>query len=286
MDLSDKEDLRWLSQLVGDIRSAAPDHDPLMVGAMARDLLLHYGGGLPVQRATTDVDLAFAVASWKELNALRNALLNSEWFTETRVEHKLLHREALEIDLIPFGGVEDAAGQVAWPIDESLMRVLGYQEARATSVKVLLPEGQCISIVSLQLLAAIKVIAWGADRHTLQPRKDASDLFLILKNYLHGENAPRLYDEAAHLLEADDFDFESAGAWLAGSDAAASVAKASPDPARLLNVLRDILHIETDANGQLRLIGESGLEPDSAIRLLRSFRDGLFAERSDVHLGV
>jgi predicted nucleotidyltransferase len=253
-----------------------------MVGAMARDLLLHYGGGLPVQRATTDVDLAFAVASWNEFNALRNALLNSKRFTETRVEHKLLHRQTLEIDLIPFGGVEDAAGQVVWPVDESLMRVLGYQEARATSVEVLLPEGQRISTVSLPMLAAIKVIAW-ADRHTLQPRKDASDLFLILKNYLHEENAARLYDEAAHLLEAEDFDFESAGAWLAGSDAAASVAKASPDPARLLNVLRDILYIETDSDGQLHLIGESSLEPDSAIRLLRSFRDGLFAEVSDAH---
>jgi len=283
MDLSDKEDLRSLSQLIGNIRSAALDHDPLMVGAMARDLLLHYGSGLPVQRATTDVDLAFAVASWNEFNALRNALLTSEWFTETRIEHKLLHRNALEIDLIPFGGVEDAAGQVVWPTDENLMRVLGYQEARATSVKVLLPEGQSISTVSLPMLAAIKVIAW-ADRHTLQPRKDASDLLLILKNYLQEENSARVYDEAAHLLEAEDFDFESAGARLAGSDAAASIAKTSPDPTRLLNVLRDILYIETDANGQLRLIAESGLEPDSAIRLLRSFRDGLFAELSDTHL--
>jgi predicted nucleotidyltransferase len=282
MNLSDKEDLRWLSQLVGDIRSAGPDHDPMMVGAMARDLLLHYGRGVPVQRATTDVDLAFAVANWDEFSALRDALLTSEWFTATRAEHKLRHREALEIDLIPFGGVEDAAGQVVWPVNESLIRVLGYQEARATSLEVLLPEGQRISTVSLPMLAAIKVIAW-ADRHTSQPRKDASDLLLVLKNYLHEKNAARLYGEAAHLLEETDFDYESAGAWLAGNDAAASIARTSSDSVRLLDVLRDILYIETDANGQLRLIGESGLEPDSAIRLLRSFRDGLFAEHSDAH---
>lgn len=58
-----------------------------MVGAMARDLLLQYGAGVPVQRATTDVDLAFAVANWDEFNALRNALLASEWFSESRLEH-------------------------------------------------------------------------------------------------------------------------------------------------------------------------------------------------------
>lgn len=56
MDLSDKEDLRWLSELIRDIRSAAPSHDPLMVGAMARDVLLYYGRGVPIRRATTDVD--------------------------------------------------------------------------------------------------------------------------------------------------------------------------------------------------------------------------------------
>jgi predicted nucleotidyltransferase len=132
------------------------------------------------------------------------------------------------------------------------------------------------------MLAAIKVIAW-ADRHTSQPRKDASDLLLVLKNYLHEKNAARLYGEAAHLLEETDFDYESAGAWLAGNDAAASIARTSSDSVRLLDVLRDILYIETDANGKLRLIGESGLEPDSAIRLLRSLRDGLFAEHSDAH---
>jgi hypothetical protein len=103
------------------------------------------------------------------------------------------------------------------------MSVLGYQEARATALEIKLPEGQRISTVSLPMLAVMKVVAW-ADRHVAQPRKDASDLVLILRTYLHEKNAARLYDEAAHLLEAEDFDFEAAAAWLTGFDAAASVA--------------------------------------------------------------
>lgn len=58
MDLSDKGGLLWLSDLIRDIRSAAPNHDPLLVGAMARDLVLHHGYGVPIKRATTDVDIA------------------------------------------------------------------------------------------------------------------------------------------------------------------------------------------------------------------------------------
>ncbi len=34
MDLSDKRDLRWFSEIIRDLRAAAPTHEPLLVGAM------------------------------------------------------------------------------------------------------------------------------------------------------------------------------------------------------------------------------------------------------------
>lgn len=89
----------------------------------------------------------------------------------------------------------------------------------------------------------------------------------------------RLYVEAAHLLEADDFDFEVAAAWMAASDAAASIANSSADPARLLGVMREILTAEVNPDGQLHLVGECGVEPSLALRLLRSFTDGLYGGR-------
>ncbi len=48
MDLGDKIELRGLSAILSDARGAAPDIDFLVVGAMARDLLLHYGHGVPI----------------------------------------------------------------------------------------------------------------------------------------------------------------------------------------------------------------------------------------------
>ena len=277
MDLSENTDLSWLSRLIGDMRSVVRDRDLLMVGAMARDLLLQYGSGVRVRRATTDVDLAFAVVSWDEFGAFRNALLRSGLFNDSRHEHRLLHKGGLAIDLIPYGGVEDDAGQIHWPATENLMSVLGYAEARATAVEIVLPDDQRISTVSLPMLAVMKIVAW-PDRHLIQPRKDASDLMLILRNYLHGKKADRLYAGAAHLLEADDFDFEFAAAWMAGSDAAASIASSSADPGRLLGVVREILKSETDPDGQLHLIGECGVEPSLALRLLQSFSDGISGE--------
>ena len=274
MDLSDKNDLQWLSELVGDLRRVAPAHEPLMVGAMARDLLLHYGCGVPITRATTDLDLAFAVGDWGEFNALRNALLDSGSFTPSpSVNHKVFHQR-IAIDLIPFGGVENPAGQITWPIDESLMRVLGYREAYATSVQFLLPTAQRIATVSLPMLATLKVIAW-SERHTTAPRKDANDLLLVLKSYLNQQNTDRLYIEAPHLLESEDFDFEVAGAWLAGRDAAKAITASSADPQRLLDAVRVVLIREIDPDGPLHLAGESGSDAPMALRLLQGFLNGV-----------
>ena len=101
---------------------------------MARDLLLHYGEGVAVARATIDVDLAFAVAHWEQFAMLRHALVDSGRFSPyPAVAHRLFHLGKLAIDLIPFGGVEDATGRIRWPGDDSLMRVLGYREAAATA---------------------------------------------------------------------------------------------------------------------------------------------------------
>jgi hypothetical protein len=56
LDLSDRQELEWLGELVADFRTAARGIEPLIVGALARDLLLHYGHGLEIQRGCTSLN--------------------------------------------------------------------------------------------------------------------------------------------------------------------------------------------------------------------------------------
>ena len=113
MDLSDKAELRWLSAILSDARDAAPDADILVVGATARDLLLHHGYGVAISRATMDVDLGITVADWREFHRLRDAYLRSDNFTPGRSgNHRLVHRSGVPFDLIPFGGVEREDGTI------------------------------------------------------------------------------------------------------------------------------------------------------------------------------
>lgn len=282
LDLADKTELTFLAELVADLHAAAPAWKPLLVGAMARDLLLHYAYKIPVSRATEDVDLGFAVADWKDFESLRTDLLASSYFVaHGRVLHKIYHRGRHEVDLIPFGGLEQPGGSIAWPPrGDEVMTVLGYREAQASAIDISLPEGQRVLVVSLPMLAVLKIVAW-SERHTAAPRKDAADLLLILKYYLDAGHQQRLYDEAAHLLENSNFDYERAGAWLAGHDAATAIQRDSATQTDLHQIISTILTKEADPDGPLTLIGEVGGRDAEAMRLLlTAFLSGFNGEKA------
>ena len=281
MDLSGKTELRWLSAVLSDVREAAHAADFLVVGAIARDLLLHYGYGVPITRATTDVDLGVAVAGWQEFGQLRDALLNSVNFDAGRPEnHRFVHRSGTPLDLVPYGGVEREDGTIIWPEDEAVMGVLGYKEARDSAVEAILPGNLSIATVCLPMLAILKLLAW-SERHLYRPQTDASDLFAILSNYLNGENAERLYEVGTHLLDKDDFEYQAAGAWLAGFDAAGFVLSRSEQPHRVFDVVEAILEVETNASGNLHLVSETGSNAPDFLRRLGGFFDGLRHAKRD-----
>lgn len=282
LDLAAKSELTFLAEIVADLRAAAPAWKPLLVGAMARDLLLYHAHNIPVSRATEDIDLGFAVADWDDFASLRAALLASTHFkAQGSLVHKFSHRRRRQVDLVPFGGLERPDGLIAWPPrGDEVMTVVGFREALASAIDVLLPEDQRVLVVSLPMLAVLKIIAW-SERHTTAPRKDAADLLLILKNYLDAGNHQRLYDEAAHLLDDSNFDYERAGAWLAGHDAATALRKDAAEQTRAHHMIATILTKEVDPDGPLRLIGEVGGRDAENIRLLlAAFLSGFHGEQA------
>ncbi len=68
---------------------------PFIVGAQARDLILQYFYELPVQRATTDFDFAFAAETWSEFEDLRDLLIaQNDFRRDPRKEHRLVDLDA------------------------------------------------------------------------------------------------------------------------------------------------------------------------------------------------
>jgi len=276
LDLSSKSELDWLAHLLADVESAVPDLNPLLVGAQARDLLLHYGHGIEIERGTADVDFAIAVDDWGRFSAAREALIVSGLFAPDRtMGHRLLHVTFGRIDFIPFGAVERPDGTIAWPpTGDELMDVLGYAEAAAAALMVELPERQTVRIVSLPMLAVLKVLAWN-DRHRFTQGKDAVDLWLILCRYLEAGNLDRLYSELQHLL-SDKFDFEPTAGWLLGRDARAALQEHSKRFGRLIERLNVILAPQLVPEEESTLVLQmKPHDPGRALRLLAAFHGGL-----------
>lgn len=279
LDFSHKPDLAWLAKVLSDAQQAAPDADLMIVGAMARDLWYGYAHGIRIDRRTSDIDFAVMVESWEAFRSLRAALLAGGRFTPTHYEQTLQHVSDRKVDLVPFGGLEDAAHGIEWPpLGDVRMNVFGCIEARRAAGRVRLPGGIETPLVSQPGLVMLKFFAF-ADRALSQPAKDAYDLALMLGHYLEAGNTQRFYDEHADLLEVEPFDYVCAGFELAGRDVRELVVRSSEVVDELLGALAAMLEKELDLDGANTLLGQVPLEPEVFRLQLIAYQRGLLAQR-------
>jgi len=189
-----------------------------LIGATARDLVLEHGYGLPKITTTRDIDFGVAVSDWQEYEKLKRELVKTDNFSlDSKAEHRLIENSSnTKIDFVPFGEIESSPGQIIFQ-SKTVMNMTGFSEAFKTALMVRLSADLIIKIVSSVGLALLKLFSWN-DRFE---NKDASDFWLITKNYLDiADNQERIYNEYADWLKETDYDFEIAGAKLLGIDMA------------------------------------------------------------------
>ena len=184
-----------------------------IVGALARDLVLEHAWNLPPQRATKDIDFGVRVADWNEFARVKAALLQTAQYTEhPHQQQRLLHATGVIVDVVPFGEIEAPPGRIVWPPEDAIsMTTMGFQEAYAHSIRVVIGSDTEMAVCSPAGLALLKLLAWNERRE----RKDAGDLGAVLYYYLEAGNEERLYEEHADLLELE---FKRAGARMLGRD--------------------------------------------------------------------
>jgi len=237
LNISGKIESIRLAALEGIAKIAAlEDISFFLVGATARDLILAKGHNIRPFRATLDIDIGVRVPDWSQYKKLKEGLVGTGEFKETKEYQRLIFRDSLNIDLIPFGPIADEMGNIKWPPDEEIvMHIIGFEEAYTNSQSLRLRDEPIleIDIVTLVGLAVMKIVSWN-DGYPNR-RKDASDLALIMGNYTDTGNAERIFDEHPDLLESEDFNYVNAGARLLGRDIATILSSDLKD--RVLQVL-------------------------------------------------
>ena len=193
-----------------------------VVGATARDILLDVFYGIGSKRATMDIDIAVFVEDWNQFKRLKNELIATADFSSTRETQRLLFKNRLPVDLVPFGGVAEKEDMIGWPPDNSFrMNVAGFRECyqHVVQVQISVDPDLTINVANLAGLAILKLISW--DENSARRRKDASDLLFILQNYLDAGNLERLFDEAPDIVDSGDYNYEAGSARLLGRDISA-----------------------------------------------------------------
>jgi predicted nucleotidyltransferase len=190
----------------------------LLVGAVARDILLEYLHGVRTGRGTLDMDIGVFVGTWEQYSRLIHYLSDRYPFVRERegILHRYRYRGRLLLDIIPFGTLADELGEIFWPPDaDPKMCVLGFEEALDHAILVQVDTDLQTRVVSLPGLAMLKLLAWADRRY--RTGSDMYDLATILECYgvIHQE---RLFEEHQDIFEEQGYDSELSGVVVLGMD--------------------------------------------------------------------
>lgn len=229
-DASSIPELDLHGRVLAELTAAAAERGVslLVIGAAARDILMTCIGH-ELGRATRDLDVAVAVTSMAEFEGLLNAFPRAVG----RGAHSIMV-QGLEVDVVPFGGVESMSRRIAFP-DGFELDVLGVAEALGAAVRVILPHGVTVRVPTFAAQAVLKLFAWRDRRYATS--KDAIDLRAILGTGWRGGQLDRLYADEWETVERLGGDVVAASAAVLGREGATLLGPAGR--AEVLGILRD-----------------------------------------------
>jgi len=223
LNLSGKidQDTVQLLRIVNDVTSEL-SVPYLVVGATARDMVMHFGYGARIQRATKDLDFAIQISEWDAFTAIKDRLVD-QGFKNSKSLQRMISPSGMPVDLIPFGGIADENLNIQWPPSgEIVMDVTGFEEAFDCAMQVIVREDLelQVPVVSPQGLTLLKLIAW-KDRNSDLRTKDAQDITYLLETYQSVAQVTERMYETEGMMEQYGWEIDPASAHLLGIDVAA-----------------------------------------------------------------
>ena len=171
------------------------DIDFYLVGAIARDIHLSTNEELSSARATKDVDLAITINDEGQYNEVKAALVDTDLFEAHETETiKLIYKKSIEVDLLPFGQIEQPNRNVTLTDPTFVLNMPGFTEIYPFVKDFELANGQIIKVCTMEGIVLLKLIA-NNDRP--QRTKDITDIEHIIQSYFD------LYDDDIYLVHYD-----------------------------------------------------------------------------------
>lgn len=252
----------------------------LLTGAMAREILLVHGYGLPPGRATRDVDFGFQVVDWAMFETLRASLFaTGDFEPDLKIPHRIYSVAEcvglrIPVDLVPFGGVEAPSGSLAWPPDgDVIMDVRGFGVAFDHVIQIEVKPGLEMLLPSPACMTIMKTLAW-KDRGKATQGRDAIDLVELLLRAEDIIGLETLYEHHMESVEAAGGDPQLAAALVLGAEARRAAGTLMAEE------VASILVKGLEENLVTQVLGGSGGMPsaqrnDAITTILQAFLSGL-----------
>ncbi len=178
--------------------------DYYLVGAVARDVWMSGINKIHARRTTADIDFAVLINDKGRYENLKTYLVQYEGFHPTRENaFVLLWKDKTEVDLMPFGAIEDENGKVT--VDGTgytSLEVPGFKEVYQEGLpEINIEEQHQFKFCTLPGIVILKLIAW-EDRPEVR-RDDIKDICDILNHFFD------MYDEEIYNHHNELFEDES-----------------------------------------------------------------------------
>lgn len=177
------------------------DIDFYLVGAIARDIHLSSNEQLTSLRGTKDVDLAISISDGGQYNKVKAALVDTNLFEAHKTETiKLIYKSSIEVDLLPFGEIEQPNRSVSLTDPTFVLNMPGFTEIYPFVRNFEIGNGQVIKVCNMEGIILLKLIA-NNDRP--QRTKYITDIEHIIQSYfeLYSDD---IYIQHYHIMELYD----------------------------------------------------------------------------------
>ena len=183
------------------------DIDFYLVGAVARDINLSANEELTSTRGTKDVDLAVTISDEGQYNQVKAALVETGLFKAHETEAiKLMYKNSIEVDLLPFGEIEQPNRNVKLTDPTFVLNMPGFTEVYPFVKDFSLENGQTVKVCTMEGIILLKLIA-----HNDRPQrtKDIVDIEHIIQSYfeLYDDDIYMVHYEILVLYDTNDNDY-------------------------------------------------------------------------------
>ena len=248
--------------------------DFYLVGAVARNVWMTGINNIAPRRTTGDIDFAVLINDKGVYEALKTYLILTEGFQPYKGnEYVLIWKENLEVDLLPFGAIDDEDAKFnSNGLGSTSISLQGFSEIYNDGLPTLDLEGKHqFKFCTLPGIVLLKLIAW--DDRPESRRDDIKDISDIL-NHFFDMNDNEIFENHHDLFEKEEASLKHIAARVMGREMSKIAKKNELLFSRIVDILDSNTLVSQNSDMAKIMIEYYDTTIDDNVRLLKQLRQG------------